>query len=29
MERKGKEFLVGFKPNIPKFHYSTIPAFEA
>jgi hypothetical protein len=23
------KFLYGFKPHIPKFHYSTIPAFEA
>jgi hypothetical protein len=26
---KGKIFFCGLKPNIPKFHYSTIPALEA
>jgi len=25
---EGKEFLYVLKPNIPKFHSSTIPAFE-
>jgi len=24
-----ENFLYGFKPNIPKFHYSPFPAFEA